>query len=297
MRILLLGKSGQVGWELQRSLAPLGAVTALDHPEVDFAQPVSLPPLVRAHRPDVIVNAAAYTAVDRAESDLETAMRVNGEAVGVLGECAAGVGALVVHYSTDYVFDGSGSRPRHEDDPVSPLNAYGRSKLAGEQALARSGCHHVMFRTSWVYAARGHNFVRTMLRLAGERDSLRVVSDQFGVPTPAALLADVTARAVERCASDHGALSGIYHVCPRGETTWHGVAVAALQAALDAGAALRCTPERVIPVTSQQFPTPARRPFNSRLCVERIEAALGLSLPDWREPLAPVVAALVKEAA
>jgi dTDP-4-dehydrorhamnose reductase len=297
MRILLLGKSGQVGWELRRSLDSIGAVTALDHPEVDLALPASLPPLLQAHRPDVIVNAAAFTAVDRAEAEAEAAMRINGEAVGVIGQCAAALGALVVHYSTDYVFDGSGSRPWREDDPVSPLNAYGRSKLEGERALACAGCRHVVFRTSWVYAARGHNFVRTMLRLAGERDSLRVVSDQFGVPTPAALLADVTARAIEWCAADHGALSGIYHVCPRGETTWHGVAVAALQAALDAGASLRCTPDRVTPVTTEEFPTPARRPLNSRLCVERVEAALGLSLPDWREPLAPVVAALVKEAA
>jgi dTDP-4-dehydrorhamnose reductase len=297
MRILLLGKFGQVGWELQRSLAPLGAMTALDHPEVDFAQPVSLPRVVRAHRPDVIVNAAAYTAVDRAESDPETAMRVNGEAVGVLGECAADLGALMVHFSTDYVFDGSGSRPWREDDAVSPLNTYGRSKLEGERALAHAGCRHVVFRTSWVYAARGHNFVRTMLRLAGERESLRVVSDQFGVPTPAALLADVTARAIERCAADREALSGIYHLCPHGETTWHGVAVAALRAALDAGASLRCTSDRVIPVTSDEFPTPARRPSNSRLSVERIERVLGSQLPEWHEPLPAVVAALLREAA
>jgi dTDP-4-dehydrorhamnose reductase len=297
MRILLLGKSGQVGWELQRSLTPLGAVTALGHAEADLAQPAALPTLVRAHRPDVIVNAAAYTAVDRAESDSEAAMRINGEAVGVLGECAAALGALLVHYSTDYVFDGAGARPWCEDDPVSPLNTYGRSKLTGERALAGSGCRHLVFRTSWVYAARGHNFVRTMLRLAGERDSLRVVSDQFGVPTPAALLADMTARAIERCAADREALSGIYHLCPRGETTWHGVAVATLQAALDAGASLRCTPDHVSAVTSDEFPTPARRPSNSRLSVERIERALGIRLPEWHEPLPAVVAALVREAA
>jgi len=191
--------------------------------------------LTRAHRPDVIVNAAAYTAVDRAESDLETAMRVNGEAVGVLGECAADLGALMVHFSTDYVFDGSGSRPWREDDAVSPLNAYGRSKLEGERALARAGCRHVVFRTSWVYAARGHNFVRTMLRLAGERESLRVVSDQFGVPTPAALLADVTARAIERCAADREALSGIYHLCPRGGRPIHGCRSSASSGRLTCG--------------------------------------------------------------
>jgi dTDP-4-dehydrorhamnose reductase len=297
MKVLLLGKSGQVGWELRRSLASVGVVTALGHAEADLGQPASLRPLVRAHRPDVIVNAAAYTAVDRAESDPETAMRVNGEAVGVLGECAADLGALMVHFSTDYVFDGSGSRPWREDDAVSPLNAYGRSKLEGERALAHAGCRHVVFRTSWVYAARGQNFVRTMLRLAGERDSLRVVSDQFGVPTPAALLADLTARAIERCVADRGALSGTYHLCPRGETTWHGVAVAALRAALDAGASLRCTPDRVSAVTSDEFPTPARRPFNSRLSVERIERALGIRLPEWHEPLPAVVAALLGEAA
>jgi dTDP-4-dehydrorhamnose reductase len=206
------------------------------------------------------------------------------------------LGALVVHYSTDYVFDGSGNRPWREDDAASPLNAYGRSKLAGERALAASGCRHVVFRTSWVYAVRGQNFVRTMLRLAAERDSLQVVSDQFGVPTPARLLADVTARAIERCVSRHEPLSGTYHLCPRGETTWHGVAVATLQAALDAGASLRCTPGRVIPVTTDEFPTPARRPSNSRLSVERIEQALAMRLPEWHEPLPAVVAALVKGA-
>jgi dTDP-4-dehydrorhamnose reductase len=249
---------------------------------------------VREVRPDVIVNAAAYTAVDRAESERALAFRVNAESVGVLARCAAECGALLVHYSTDYVFDGSGTRPWREDDPAGPLGVYGASKLAGEQAIAGSGCRHLMLRTSWVYAARGHNFVRTMLRLASERDELRVVSDQFGAPTPARLLAGVTASAITRATAGDASVSGTFHVCPRGETTWHGVATAALRAAEARGVTLRCPPERVVAISTSEFPTPARRPSNSRLCIERIERALDVVLPHWHDPLPDVVAEIVR---
>ena len=294
MRILVLGRNGQVGGELQRALAPLGDVLALDRAGADLSRPESLPPVVREARPDVIVNAAAYTAVDRAESERELAFRVNAGAVDVLARCAAERGAILVHYSTDYVFDGSGTRPWREDDPTGPLGAYGASKLAGEQAIAGSGCRHIIFRTSWVYAARGHNFVRTMLRLAAERDELRVVSDQFGSPTPAVLLAGVTATAIARTEGGDAAVSGTFHVCPRGETTWHGVAMAALRAAEARGVTLRCPPERVVAIPTSEFPTPARRPSNSRLCIERIERALGVALPEWHDPLPGVVADIVR---
>lgn len=294
MRILVLGKNGQVGWELQRSLAALGDVLALDRAGADLSRPESLPDVVRQARPDVIVNAAAYTAVDRAESERALAFRVNAESVDVLARCAAECGAMLVHYSTDYVFDGSGTRPWREDDPAGPLGAYGASKLAGEQAIAGRGCHHLVLRTSWVYAARGHNFVRTMLRLASERDELRVVSDQFGAPTPAGLLADVTASAIARAAGGDASISGTFHVCPRGETTWHGVATAALRAAEARGVTLRCPPERVVAISTSEFPTPARRPSNSRLCVDRIERALDVVLSHWHDPLPDVVAEIVR---
>ena len=294
MRILVLGKNGQVGWELQRSLAALGDVLALDRAGADLSRPESLPDVVRQARPDVIANAAAYTAVDRAESERALAFRVNAESVDVLARCAAECGAMLVHYSTDYVFDGSGTRPWREDDPTGPLGAYGASKLAGEQAIAGSGCRHLVLRTSWVYAARGHNFVRTMLRLASERDELRVVSGQFGAPTPAGLLADVTASAIARAAGDDASVSGTFHVCPRGETTWHGLATAALRSAEARGVTLRCPPERVVAIPTSDFPTPARRPSNSRLCVDRIERVLDVVLPHWHDPLPDVVGEIVR---
>ncbi len=294
MKILLLGSNGQVGWELQRSLAALGTVIALGRSEADLSQPDSLVEVVRTARPDVIVNAAAYTAVDRAESERLLAFRVNAEAVEVLASRAVELGALLVHYSTDYVFDGSGSRPWTEDDGTGPLGVYGASKLAGEQAIVGSGCRHVILRTSWVYAARGHNFVRTMLRLAGERDELRVVADQFGVPTPAGWLADVTSSAIARAAAGDTRVAGIFHACPRGETTWHGVATAVLRAAIACGVTLRCSPDRVAAIATSDFPTPARRPSNSRLCIDRIERVLGITAPEWHERLPAVVAGIVR---
>ena len=297
MRILLLGKNGQVGWELQRALQPLGEVLSFDLPEVDLGKPESLPALVREVGPGLIVNAAAYTAVDKAESEPELANRVNGDAVGVLAREAASIGAWMVHYSTDYVFDGTGTRPWTEDDPTNPVNAYGRSKLLGEQQLAASGCRHLLFRTSWVYAARGHNFVRTILRLAAERDALRVIADQFGAPTSAELLADVTALAVHRvtCSGSLGeACFGTYHLAPRGETTWHGIALAAVEEALAAGVMLKTSPGGITAIPTSEYPLPAARPANSRLCVDRVERVFGIRCPAWLEHLPRAVRTLCK---
>jgi dTDP-4-dehydrorhamnose reductase len=203
----------------------------------------------------------------------------------------------MVHYSTDYVFDGTGTRPWTEQDATNPVNAYGRSKLLGEQQLAASGCRHLLFRTSWVYASRGHNFVRTILKLAAERESLRVIADQFGVPTPAELLADVTALALRQAGSAGSAgegCSGAYHLAPRGETTWHSIAVVAVEAALAAGAALKCTPDRIAAIPTTEYPLPAPRPANSRLAVDRVEGAFGIRCPDWRAHLTRTVTELLK---
>lgn len=297
MKILLIGKNGQVGWELQRSLRPLGEVTAFDCPEIDLGKPESLPAIVRQVKPRVIVNAAAYTAVDKAESEQDVANRVNGDAVGVLAREAAAIGAWMVHYSTDYVFDGTGTRPWTEADSTNPVNAYGRSKLLGEQQLAASGCRHLLFRTSWVYAARGHNFVRTILRLAAERDSLRVIADQHGVPTSAELLADVTALALHQVCREGAAgdaRAGTYHLVPRGETTWHGIAVAAVEEALAAGSPLRATAATIAAIPASEYPLPAPRPANSRLSVDRVEQAFGIRCPDWREHLPRAVQSLCR---
>lgn len=285
MKILLFGKNGQVGWELQRSLAPLGELVALasrdDVLHGDFNEPDRLADTVRQVRPDVIVNAAAYTAVDQAESDRDAALRVNAEAPGVLAQAAQACGALMVHYSTDYVFDGSGTRPWREGDPTRPLNVYGATKREGEQRVAQACDRHLIFRTSWVYAARGGNFARTMLRLAQERERLTVVDDQFGAPTGADLLADVTAHAV-RATVQRPALAGTYHAVASGETTWCGYARHVLAFAQAQGLALRATPAHVDPVGSDAFVTPARRPGNSRLDTTAVRSAFGVALPDWR---------------
>ncbi len=285
MRILLLGKNGQVGWELQRSLAPLGELVALgsrgEALPSDFNAPEQLAETVRAVKPDVIVNAAAYTAVDKAESDAEAARRVNALAPGVLAQAAAEAGALLVHYSTDYVFDGGGDAPRAEDAATGPLNVYGATKLEGEQRIAQHTGRHLVFRTSWVYAARGGNFARTMLRLAGERDRLTVIADQFGAPTGADLIADVTAHAIRGALADPSRC-GLYHLVSSGETTWHGYARHVTGFARDAGVPLKAGPEAVEAVPTSAFPTPARRPHNSRLDTRKLREAFGLALPDWR---------------
>jgi dTDP-4-dehydrorhamnose reductase len=290
VKILLFGRNGQVGWELQRSLAPLGEVIALGSGSEDglcgdFMDPDGIARTVRAVRPDVVVNAAAYTAVDKAESEADRAAQVNALTPGAIAQAAAEIGAWMVHYSTDYVFDGSGTRPWREDDATGPLSVYGRTKLAGEQGIAAANPRHLVLRTSWVYGARGGNFAKTMLRLARERDRLTVIDDQFGAPTGADLLADVTAHAVRSLLAGTGK-AGIYHVSASGETTWNGYARFVVAHAQQAGEKLKAGPQEVDPVPTSAFPTPARRPHNSRLDTSRFRAAFGLVLPPWQQGVA-----------
>lgn len=285
-KLLLLGKHGQVGWELQRALAPLGELVALDRAGSnglcgDLADPQGLAETVRRLRPQLIVNAAAYTAVDQAESEPEQAARINAEAPAVLAREAAALGALLVHYSTDYVFDGSGQRPWREDDAPAPLNVYGRTKLAGEQAIVASGCAHLILRTSWVYASRGGNFAKTMLRLARERERLSVIHDQWGAPTGADLIADVTAQAVMQLRAQP-AKAGLYHLAAAGETNWFMYAKHVLDGARKAQPAIELKAKAIGPIPSSAYPVAARRPLNSRLDTRRLQAAFGLAMPPWQ---------------
>jgi dTDP-4-dehydrorhamnose reductase len=289
MRILLFGKGGQVGWELQRSLAPLGELIALDIDSRehcgDFSRLDDIAHTVRAIAPDVIVNAAAYTAVDKAESEPELVRTINALSPGILAREARKLGSWLIHYSTDYVFDGSGSKPWVENDLAGPLSVYGSTKLEGEEAIRASGCRHLIFRTSWLYAARGGNFVRTMLRLAQERDKLTVIDDQIGAPTGADLLADVTAHAI-RMALQQPELSGLYHLVAGGETSWHGYACYALNLARQAGVKLNVSAENVIPVPTSAYPLPARRPLNSRLDTRKLQTTFDVHLPAWQAGVA-----------
>ena len=289
MNILLLGKGGQVGWELQRSLAVQGDVTALDFDSQehcgDFSNPAGVADTVRDLRPDIIVNAAAHTAVDKAESEPDLARLLNATTPGVLAEEAARLGALLVHYSTDYVFDGSGTRPWVETDTPAPLSCYGRTKLEGEQLIQQSGARHLILRTSWVYAARGGNFAKTMLRLAQERDRLTVIDDQWGAPTGADLLADVTAHAIRHLAQ-HPQDGGLYHCVAAGETNWNLYAKEVLTLAVQAQPAIKLKATEIAPVPTSAFPTPAARPHNSRLDTARLQATFGLRLPHWRDGVA-----------
>lgn len=289
LKILLLGKNGQVGWELQRSLSVLGELVALDRhsPDLcgDLANLQGLAQTVQTVRPDVIVNAAAHTAVDKAESEPELARTLNALAPGVLAQEAAKLGALLVHYSTDYVFDGSGTRPWIETDTPAPLNVYGRTKLEGERLIAATCPRHLIFRTSWVYGARGSNFAKTMLRLAQERERLTVIDDQIGAPTGADLLADVTAHAI-RSVLQQPQQAGLYHVAAGGETSWHGYAKYVLTQAQHAQSTIKIIATVVGPVPTSAFPTPARRPHNSRLDTAKLQAAFGLSLPPWQQGVA-----------
>jgi dTDP-4-dehydrorhamnose reductase len=284
----LLGKNGQVGWELQRSLAPLGQVLALDRHSTDFcgdlSHPERLAQTARDWRPDVIVNAAAHTAVDKAESEPDLARCLNATAPTALAQAAAAIGAWLVHYSTDYVFNGQGVQPWREGDATDPLSVYGQTKLEGEQAIAASGCKHLIFRTSWVYAARGGNFAKTMLRLAGERERLTVIDDQHGAPTGADLIADVTAHALVHAMIDPAAgLSGIYHLVAAGETSWHGYASHVIAQARQIQPVLALKVTDIAPVPTSAFPTPATRPLNSRLSTHKLQQAFGMVLPPWQQ--------------
>jgi dTDP-4-dehydrorhamnose reductase len=282
MKILLFGKNGQVGWELQRSLAPLGELVAVDrHSGGNLDDFAAIARTVREARPDVIVNAAAYTAVDKAESDAAAAHRINAEAPGVLAAEAAKLGAWLVHYSTDYVFDGTGSRPWNEDDATGPQSVYGHSKLAGERNVAAAGGKHLVFRTSWVYAARGGNFLHTMLRLAREREQLTVVADQFGAPTGAELIADVTAHAIA-AANGQRMEAGTYHLVAAGETNWHAYAQHVIEWARRSPRGGEIRALAIEPVPSSAYKTAARRPHNSRLGTGKLERALGLRMPQWQ---------------
>jgi dTDP-4-dehydrorhamnose reductase len=289
MKILLLGKNGQVGWELQRSLAPLGELVALDrHGSTqdglcgDLSDLDGVRVTVLTLRPDVIVNAAAYTAVDKAETETDLARTINAKAPGVLAKAAKEIDALLVHYSTDYVFDGSGETPWREDAATGPLSVYGQTKLEGEQEIAASGARHLIFRTSWVYAARGGNFARTMLRLAAERERLTVVNDQFGAPTGAELIADITAHAILH-ARRHPDCGGTYHLAATGQTTWHAYARFVIDTARELQPNREFKAQEIAPVPTSAFPTPARRPFNSRLDTSRLQATFGLHLPPWQQ--------------
>lgn len=288
MKILLLGKNGQVGWELQRSLAPLGEVLALDrhsqHFCGDLGQPERLAQTVLAYRPDVIVNAAAHTAVDKAESEPDLARTLNAQAPAALAKAAAQIGAWLVHYSTDYVFNGQGEKPWQETDATGPLSVYGQTKLEGEQAIAAACAKHLIFRTSWVYAARGGNFARTMLRLAAERERLTVIDDQHGAPTGADLIADVTAHAIRQVIGlQEASLAGTYHLVAGGETSWHGYASHVIAQARFLKPELGLKVTEIAPVPTAAFPTPAKRPLNSRLDTRKLENGFGLVLPPWQQ--------------
>lgn len=301
LKILLFGKNGQVGWELQRSLAPLGELVALDsqdrhaqsqHLCGDFTNLEGITQTIRDVAPDIIVNAAAHTAVDKAESEPELARTINALVPGILAQEAKRSGAWLIHYSTDYVFDGSGDVPWLETDVTDPLGVYGKTKLEGEEAILASGCKHLIFRTSWVYAARGGNFAKTMLKLVQERDSLKVINDQIGAPTGADLLADVTAHAI-RTALQRPDVSGLYHLVASGQTSWYGYASFIIDLARQAGVATKVAPEAIQPVPTSAFPTPAKRPMNSRLNTSKLQNTFNLNLPHWQSGVTRLLAEIL----
>lgn len=298
MKILLFGKGGQVGWELQRSLAPLGEIVALDSDSTelcgDFTDLAGLDATIRAVMPDVIVNAAAHTAVDKAESEPELVRTINAAAAGVLAVQAKRINALLVHYSTDYVFDGSGDKLWVETDATAPLSVYGTTKREGEQFIQQSGCKHLIFRTSWVYGARGGNFAKTMLRLAAERDTLSVINDQIGAPTGADLLADVTSHAI-LAVKRRPELAGLYHLVAAGETSWHGYASFVLNHARQKGVQLKVAQEAIKAVPTSAFPTPAKRPLNSRMDTNKLRYSFGLELPHWESGVARMLTEILEK--
>ena len=285
MKILLFGKNGQVGWELQRSLSSVGELVALDTddqmPCGDFTRLEDIIQTIHSVSPDIIVNAAAYTAVDKAESESTLAHTINVQAPKILAQESLKIGAWLVHYSTDYVFDGNGTKPWKETDPTAPINIYGSTKLEGEKAVINSGCKHLIFRTSWIYSVRGENFIKTMIRLAQSRDHLSVIDDQIGAPTGAELLADVTAHSI--CtALRQPQVSGLYHLAAKGEISWYGYANFVLDKARQSGIKLQVQAENIRPVTTDVFPQTARRPGNSRLNTKKIEHTFDLTLPLWQ---------------
>ncbi|WP_293764874.1 dTDP-4-dehydrorhamnose reductase [uncultured Aquitalea sp.] len=292
-RILITGANGQVGFELQRALAVLGDIVSLDRAGLDLTQPDAIRQTLDRHQPDIIVNPAAYTAVDKAESDADTACKVNAEAPAELAAWAAEHGALLIHYSTDYVYDGEKDGAYVETDAANPQSVYGASKLAGEQAIVAAGASHVIFRTSWVFGAHGANFLKTILRLAGERESLNIVADQIGAPTSAALLADVTAHVIQRYRQSPQAFpSGVYHLSAAGETSWFEYARSVAMLAEEQGLPLKLSSANIQPIPSSAYPTPAKRPHNSRLDCSKIRATFDIHLPDWQDGVRHVFAQL-----
>jgi dTDP-4-dehydrorhamnose reductase len=298
-KILLFGKGGQVGWELQRSLAPLGEVVAVDFDSTDFCGDFTnlarLAETVRQVKPSIIVNAAAHTAVDKAESEPDLARTINALAPGVIAVEAQKLGAWMVHYSTDYVFDGSGTQAWNESDKPAPLSVYGQTKLEGELAVAANCAKHLIFRTSWVYAARGGNFAKTMLRLAKERDSLSVIDDQIGAPTGADLLADITALALQRVQTQPNGheFAGLYHLVASGSTSWHGYATLVIEQARQAGIDIKTAKNAINKIATQSYPTPATRPLNSKLATLKLQTAFGVHLPAWQQGVIRMLAEIL----
>lgn len=285
MKILLLGRNGQVGWELQRSLAPLGELLALDRQQADLSKPESLRAIIRQFKPDWVVNAGAYTAVDKAESDADLAYKINAEAVGVVAEEVEKLGAWLIHYSTDYVFDGKKLTEYLETDIVNPLSIYGKTKLAGEQLIQKSKCNYLIFRTSWVFAARGNNFAKSMLKLAAEREELGIVADQFGAPTSAELIADISALCIQKIATNAKInkfnMPCIYHLAAGGETSWHLFAQHVIAKATMLGMTFKANTEQIKPIATSDYPLPAARPKNSKLNTNKLSRDFSVNLPHW----------------
>ena len=282
--ILLLGADGQIGWELRRSLLSLGKISAISRQDCNLTDTAAVTALVAANKPDIIVNAAAYTAVDLAESESEQAYALNRDLPALIGELARQRNILVIDYSTDYVFDGSKTEGYLEGDMSAPINLYGASKLAGLQALQHSGCRHLVFRVSWVYSARRSNFIKTILRLAAERDELSIVSDQIGSPTPANLIADITANTLLLLANGIGE-EGVYHLAPAGQTSWHGLALEIVRQAKALNIPLKLQTDNIKPTSTASYPTPAKRPANSLMNTDKLHRTFHLHLPNWQEPL------------
>ena len=280
MNILLLGKTGQAGFELHRTLSPLGPITAPSRAELDLTKEQAVADYLEAHNPDLIVNAAAWTAVDAAEQQQTEARRLNAGLPEQLAKYSAEQGAFLVHYSSDYVYPGNGTEPWKETSATGPLSVYGQTKLQGDQAIQQSGCEHLIFRTSWVYSARGNNFMKTMLRLAQSKPELNIVADQIGAPTPARLIAQITAMAIQSHIPN-----GLYHLAPRGETSWHGFAQEIFRQAIERGEQLAMGPSNAHPIPTSDYPTPAQRPLNSRMALNKLEAALNIQLPTWQDQL------------